>query len=70
MELLKLWAVLYSFEQKCFHIEYVHEYLKSNMQATIYKKDHQYRLIAFAKDGMEAHKICDKLEKDYPSIFL
>lgn len=70
MELLKVWAVLYSFEQKCFHIEYVHEYLKSNMQATINKKDHQYRLIAFAKDDMEAHKICDKLEKDYPLIFL
>jgi hypothetical protein len=56
-------AVLYSFEQKCFHVETLHDYIKSNVHATIRRKDHQYRLIAIAKDYEDAHEICEQYKK-------
>lgn len=49
-------ALLYSFEQKCFHIETVREYIKSNITATLKKQDHEYRLVAILNNRDD----CDK----------
>jgi hypothetical protein len=59
-------AVLFSFEQKCFHIETMTEYIKSNWSVSINKKDHQYRLVGIAENWDDAHKYCDKLENIEP----
>lgn len=55
-------AVLFSWEQKCFHIETMQEYIDSNILATKMKQNHQYRLVAIAKDWHDADKICDNLQ--------
>jgi hypothetical protein len=59
-------AVLFSFEQGCFHIETMTEYIKSNWEVTRVKQDHQYRLVGTAEDWQEADKYCDKLENIEP----
>lgn len=47
-------AVLYSFEQKAFHIESIKEYIKSNIEASLRKTAPQYRLIAIADNDDQA----------------
>ena len=37
-----LLAVLYSLDQNCFHVEYLKEYIDSNIHAILNKKDQQY----------------------------
>jgi len=59
-------AVLFSFEQKCFHIETMTDYIKSNWMVTEKKHDHQYRLVGISENWEEAHKYCDKLENVEP----
>lgn len=59
-------AVLFSWEQKCFHIETMQEYIESNILATKMKQNHQYRLVAIAKDWQDADKICDILQSKEP----
>ena len=59
-------AVLFSFEQGCFHIETMTEYIKSNWHVTRLKQDHQYRLVGISDDYHQAHSLCDKLEKTEP----
>lgn len=63
-------ALLYSFEQKYFHIETLKEYILSNVKATINKKDHQYRLVALAYSYDEAVFIIEDFKKAYPDIFI
>ena len=59
-------AILFSFEQKGFHIETMKEYLLSNYRVTEIQKDHQLRLVAIAKDWEDADKVCDELSKIKP----
>ena len=59
-------AVLFSWEQKCFHIETMQEYINSNILATKMRQNHQYRLVSIAKDDHDALKICDILENKEP----
>ena len=59
-------AILFSFEQKGFHIEMLDDYIKSNLKATISKRDHQYRLVATADSYEKADKICDYLSTKEP----
>jgi hypothetical protein len=63
MNIMDATAVLYSFEQGCFHLETMREYIESNLKATMDKKDHQYRLIAIAENWKEGDKICDQFSK-------
>ena len=49
-------AVLYSWEQKCFHTETLHEYIESNKTANITQKNHQFRLIHVCDSFGEAEK--------------
>jgi hypothetical protein len=67
MNIMDAVAVLYSFEQGCFHLETMKEYIQSNLRATMDKKDHQYRLIAIAEDWKEGHTICEQFRtlKDF-----
>jgi hypothetical protein len=58
-------AILYSFEQKAFHVETVAAYCKSNIEATLRKKDHQYRLIAFADNYDTADKIIETFRSKF-----
>lgn len=50
-------AVLYSFEQKAFHIEPIKDYIKSNIEASIIKTAQQYRLIAIADNDYIADEL-------------
>lgn len=50
-------AILYSFEQKAFHIESVRDYIKSNIESSLRKQQHQYRLIAVADNDDIADNI-------------
>jgi hypothetical protein len=59
-------AILFSFEQKGFHIETLDDYIKSNLKATILKRDHQYRLVATANNYDKADEICDYLTTKEP----
>jgi len=54
-------AVLYSFEQKAFHIEPIKDYIKSNIEASIRKTPHQYRLIAIADNNNIADQMINQL---------
>lgn len=58
-------AVLYLFDQKAFHIEPIKDYIKSNIEASIRKTAHQYRLIAIADNN----NIADELIKSFRSKF-
>ena len=66
----KLVAVLYSFEQEFFHIEYLDEYTDSNVRATINKKDHQYRMIALVNSFDDAIKVINNYKKAFPEVFI
>lgn len=59
-------AVLFSWEQKCFHIETMQEYIDSNILATQRKQNHQYRLVSIAKDWDDANKICNLFKSKEP----
>lgn len=59
-------AILFSFEQKGFHIETMKEYLLSNYRVTEMQIDNQWRLVAIAKDWQDADKVCDELSKIKP----
>jgi len=59
-------AILFSFEQKGFHIETMEEYIDSNIRVTMYGKDHQWRLVAIANTEFQADEICEKLSKKEP----
>jgi hypothetical protein len=59
-------AILFSFEKKGFHIETLDDYIKSNLKATILKRDHQYRLVATANSYHKADEICDYLSAKEP----
>lgn len=59
-------AILFSFEQKGFHIETLDEYMQSNLKATALKKDHQYRLVATADTYETADWVCDYLSSKEP----
>lgn len=50
-------AVLYSWQQKAFHIETLDLYIESNMKSIIEKKDNQYKLIAL----YDTYEECDLL---------
>jgi len=63
--MLKKIAVLYSFEQKCFHTETVYDYIKSNVTATIKKKDHQYRMIGIAETDEDANNIIQSFRNKF-----
>ncbi len=56
MDYNKLTVVLYSWEQKCYHIETMGEYIESNKRANINKKNHQYRLIYVCENYYDALK--------------
>jgi len=58
-------AILYSFEQKAFHIESIKDYNKSNIEATLKKRDHQYRLIAIADDETIASEIIESIRTQF-----
>jgi len=58
-------AILYSFEQKAFHIESIKDYIKSNIEATLKKRDHQYRLIAIADDETIASEIIESIRTQF-----
>lgn len=58
-------AVLYSFEQQAFHIESLGDYCKSNIQATITKKPHEYRLIGVADDYQQASEYVKQLRSKF-----
>lgn len=59
-------AILFSFEQKGFHIETIEDYMISNIKVTYRKRDHQWRLIGLAKNYDEADIICNELSKKEP----
>ncbi len=50
-------AILYSFEQKAFQIESVRDYIKSNIESSLRKQQHQYRLIAIVDNDDIADNI-------------
>lgn len=54
-------AVLYSFEQKAFHIETLSDYCRSNIEASKRNIAHQYRLIGIADDDQEADEMIKQL---------
>lgn len=58
-------AVLYSFEQKAFHIEPIKDYIKSNIESSLRKTAPKYRLIAIADND----DIADELIKVFRSKF-
>ena len=50
-------ALLYSFEQNCFHIESLKEYLLSNMKYSITYKSYQgFQLIGIFDSGLDANQ--------------
>lgn len=59
-------AILFSFEQKGFHIETITEYINSNIRVTLIGKDHQWRLVAIAHSEWDANEICERLSKTQP----
>ena len=59
-------AILFSFEQKGFHIETLEDYMISNVEATFYKSDHQWRLVRIANSYEEADYICERLSQKEP----
>lgn len=58
-------AVLYSFEQKAFHIETLGEYIQSNITVTCIKKDHQYRLIGLFNTYDEGSEFVKTIRSKY-----
>lgn len=58
-------AVLYSFEQKAFHVETLLDYCKSNLSASVRKKSHQYRLVGIAETYPDADKIIEQLRSKF-----
>ena len=58
-------ALLYSFEQKAFHIETLSDYLRSNIICTIRESVNQFRLIALFDTDTEADELIEKLRKKF-----
>lgn len=54
-------AVLYSFEQSCFHIESLQSYILSNVESSLRRVVNQFRLIAVVDTDTQA----DSTIKDY-----
>ena len=56
-------AVLYSFEQSCFHIESLQEYIVSNIESSLRRCANQFRLVAIVDNDEQAdHVINDYKE--------
>jgi len=58
-------AVLYSFEQKAFHIETLKEYCASNIKTSILQAPTQFRLIAVC----DSYEIASKTVSDFREKF-
>lgn len=64
-DVFNMQAVLYSFEQKAFHIETIGDYIKSNILATKIKTDHQYRLVGICNNYETAAELVKQITIKY-----
>jgi len=60
-------VVLYSTEQKCFHVEYLTEYIGANIQSMLKGTHSQFRLVSFASSFGDANLIIEKMRKTLPN---
>jgi len=64
LETGKLVAVLYSLSQDCFHLETVQDYLKTNIQNGLMKRNkNDYRLIGITNSDVEGDTLIIEFQK-------
>ena len=63
MELLKKSVVLYSLKQKCFHIERLEDYIRTNLYSLLVKSEPQYFLIGIFENDNDANQFIDIISK-------
>jgi len=64
LETGKLVAVLYSLSQDCFHLETINDYLKTNIQNGLMKRNkNDYRLIGITNSDVEGDTLIQEFQK-------
>lgn len=68
--LSKKWVTLYSKSQDAFHIEYLYEYVESNIKRTFIKENcGDFSLIGIFDDDIEASAYIEKV-KEFQTKFI
>ncbi len=57
-------AVLYSFEQSCFHIESLQEYIVSNVESSLMRVANQFRLVAIVDNDEQADQVINDYKEN------
>lgn len=57
-------AVLYSFEQSCFHIESLQEYIASNVESSLRSVVNQFRLVAIVDNDKQAGQVINDYKEN------
>jgi len=58
-------AVLYSHQQKCFHIELVDEYIQNNIRCIVTKSVNQFELVGIADNYEQGDQLIRSLSEKF-----